>query len=134
MKLHLPKALRTALLAVVAFASASHTVQASAPAVFDYQVKENTTYLQTVAATTSTSVTLPSTQDSWIVSVAAKPWPATVTDGTFRAGSVIIGNIDVPVTTKDLGTSATSENIRKPLGIQDNQFAVIILKNCLPCI
>lgn len=124
MKLHLPKALRTALLAVVAFASASHTVQASAPAVFDYLVKENTTYLQTVAATTSTSVTLPSTQDSWIVSVAAKAWPATVTDGVFSAGSVIIGNIDVPVTTKDLGKGATSENIRKPSGIQDNQFAV----------
>lgn len=102
MKLHLPKGLRTALLAVVALASSANIAQA-APAVYDYAIKTETSELL-IDQTTPETLTLsglpvaPDSRQSWVISFAPLSlWGAPCSDqANFPGGCVVVGNVNVP--------------------------------------
>lgn len=122
MKLHLPKGLRSALLAVCAVAYPASSLQA-AEATYDYLLKTNSTYTVLADGTAKTPLTLPSTQSSWIVDVAARAFPGEGTDGSY-IGSVIVGNVEVPREFSHAGKNASSEKVPFPPNTTESSFAV----------
>ncbi len=137
MKLHLPKGLRTALLAVVALTSAP-VASAAAPATYGYLVQKTSRYYEVAAGIDKTVLNTPSMSESWVMSVAGYFYPVTVEDGTLSGGSVIFGNVDVPFTMKNLPVSTKKivDGVEKngpsggtqvtvPKGMKKNQCAIV---------
>lgn len=121
MKLHLPKGLRTALLAVFALTATSYSAQAAAPAAYDYLVQSTDKYYEVLEGEAKTAITAPSMTSSWVMSISGKFNPYNVDDGEFAGGSIVFGNVDVPFYSNDI----RGDKVRKPKGIQDNQFAIV---------
>ncbi len=126
MKLHLPKGLRTALLAVFALTATSYSAQAAAPAAYDYLVQSTDKYYSAEADKINTTLNAPSMNSSWVMSVAGKFFPYEVADpdSELPGGAILFGNVDVPIYVKNMKNG--KDSIDKPKDIEKNQFAIVI--------
>lgn len=126
MKLHLPKGLRTALLAVFALTATSYSAQAAAPATYDYTVKETQGFKYVTATEGLTPFAELDMTTNWVMSVAGKlvAQPSLDKEGnpSSPGGSVLVGNVDVPFYANDM----KGDRVQKPKDIQDNQFAIYV--------
>ena len=123
MKLHLPKGLRAALLAVVALASAP-VASAAAPATFDYKVQKTPDYYRYSPEEGTRAipmpVTTPAMTSSWVMSVAGILAPNRCSDNTNPTGAVLVGNVEVP----GLSSNITKDKVQKPRNMKSDQFAI----------
>ncbi len=122
MKLHLPKGLRAALLAVVTVSSA-HVAVAAAPATYGYLPTKSTTYFFDAEAVgrQTISINTPDMSRGWVMSVAGRLYPHKVMDGTFYGGATLIGNADVEFYKNDIA----SDKVRPPHAFGKNDFAIV---------
>ena len=151
MKLHLPKGLRAALLAVFSLVATSYSANAdqhytlnpdykyefdATAASYGYTVDKQSSPIISINNTTFVPVTTDygvNMSESWVLSVAgifgAQNALEKVGDtkvGLYSGGCVIAGNVEVPFYEGDI----EKDKVRKPKGIQKNQFAVYYSPDC----
>lgn len=123
MKLHLPKGLRTALLAVVTLGSSVCTVQA-APASYDYGVVVTSDPCLVEDTSGVHQTYYFSTQnwnESWVCSFYVDDFMgAPCVDSELTGGCVVVGNKDVPYKVSQI----KGGNVTKPSGMKDYEFAI----------
>lgn len=144
MKLHLPKGLRTALLAVFSFATLATTSAAADDSPFTIdpttarygaQVKKTSSFSY-IEKDGNNPISIPSMEESWVISLSGEFYPNYMTyksnsgtgaQSSILGASVIVGNVEVPVYYEDWLRHNYGEDvkIRRPKGIKADQFAIV---------
>lgn len=134
MKLHLPKGLRAALLAVFSLVATTYSANARIAEGYDpnaayygYKVEKLQSGVIEVDGDNATGIKASGMDESWVISISgvfgaqlAVYKEGEKNEGAFYGGCVIAGNIDVPFYVSDLA----NDRVQKPKGIKKNQFAV----------
>lgn len=127
MKLHLPKLLRAALLAVATVVS-TVPAKAAAPATYGYLVTSTSQYYPVGEGTSvelinhHSVIDTPSMENSWVMSVAGRFYPNPTADNpAYSGGSLLFGNIMVPINS----TQIAGDRVSIPAGIKENSFGIV---------
>lgn len=130
MKLHLPKGLRTALLAVVAIGSTVYSSSA-APAAYDYDVAkyEDVVYIKDSlpGIETSSSFASPNMKESWVTRFAPySVWGAPCSDDDkYSGGCVIVGNRFIEYKS----TQVKKGDVKLPSDMSETDFCIYFCPN-----